>query len=370
MAGLGKQRAALTRMDVIVGVVVTALLLAMLSCFFPTVRETGPGSRRTECRNNLTQLARATLSFKSLNEGYPSGGWGYNWTGDPAPERGNGVKQPGDWLFVLLPHLQMLDMYEASRDLDDTARKKQAAVRVSRSLEFLHCPTRRPADVYPIVNTPINSDKISKSARTDYAMCAGSNLVCVSGPGPATVAEGDSKEFWKSNKQTYNSDAWDGVSYIRSQVRKVEDGDTYTYLLGEKFMDPTKYTAGTDPGDDRALFTGFGPSSYRVALIDPQTYAVVPPQRDAENVPNGHFMFGSTHKTGFHMAFCDGRVRMIKYDIDPQVHGRLASRFDSTNHKNKYFPQYDSSGDGGKAPSTWPTSKPTEEEIQGRPNGK
>jgi len=361
---------AFTLIELLVVITIMGMLMSML---LPAVQEVREAGRRTVCRNNLTQLAKATLTFKSLNEAYPSGGWGYNWTGDAEPARGNGLKQPGDWLFVLLPHLQMLDVFEASRDLDDAARKKQAAVRVSRSLEFLHCPTRRPADIYPIVNSPINSDKLSKSARTDYAINAGSNVVCVSGPGPASVAEGDSKTFWTTNKTTYNPDAWDGVSFIRSQVRKIDDGDTYTYLLGEKFMDPTKYTTGTDPGDDRALFTGFGPNSYRVVVVNTSDYSIYSSATDTYNDPaetdptkkvvNGQCSFGGPHRTGFHMAFCDSRVRMIRYGINPVVHGRLASRFDSTNHKNKNFPQYDSSGDGGKAPSTWPLQNPSDSDF-------
>ena len=38
--------------------------------------------------------------------------------------------------------------------------------------------------------------------------------------------------------------------------------------------------------------------------------------------------FGSSHPAGFHMAFCDGVVRKINYDIDPILHMQLGHRAD------------------------------------------
>jgi prepilin-type processing-associated H-X9-DG protein len=38
--------------------------------------------------------------------------------------------------------------------------------------------------------------------------------------------------------------------------------------------------------------------------------------------------FGSPHSSGCNFAFCDGSVRTVSYQIDPEVHRRLGNRKD------------------------------------------
>ncbi len=40
------------------------------------------------------------------------------------------------------------------------------------------------------------------------------------------------------------------------------------------------------------------------------------------------FCFGSAHSAGCFFVFCDGRVKMINYQIDRSIHKRLGNRQD------------------------------------------
>ena len=38
--------------------------------------------------------------------------------------------------------------------------------------------------------------------------------------------------------------------------------------------------------------------------------------------------FGSSHTAGCHFVLCDGSVRLISFQIDPEIHRRLGNRAD------------------------------------------
>jgi prepilin-type processing-associated H-X9-DG protein len=120
-----------------------------------------------------------------------------------------------------------------------------------------------------------------------------------------------------------NTDQFTGVCSMRSEVRDrdITDGTSNTYYAGEKYLDPRLYTTGTDLGDNEDAFVGFDNDICRTASLN------YPPMNDTPGIQNT-FGFGSGHPAGLNMAFCDGSVRRVSYDIDPETHRRLANRRD------------------------------------------
>ncbi len=174
-------------------------------------------------------------------------------------------------------------------------------------------------------------------------------------------------------KNKIASVSFTGVIWYRSQVslRQISDGTSKVYMIGEKYLDQfTALHMGTTGGngDECAVYTGMCAGLIRLAgsggiwnatnvpsavtsavgapPIDTYNY---PPMQDAPLWPGEYasglsgpagappgvlqdwgatMRFGSSHAGGFNMAFCDGSVHTIIYEIDPQVHLMLSDRGD------------------------------------------
>ena len=61
-----------------------------------------------------------------------------------------------------------------------------------------------------------------------------------------------------------------------------------------------------------------------------------PPMADTPGYLN-RFAFGSAHVDGFHIALCDGSVRLISYAISLETHRRLCNRKDGLTVDGKSF---------------------------------
>ncbi len=97
-------------------------------------------------------------------------------------------------------------------------------------------------------------------------------------------------------------------------------------MAGEKNLGPDYYYTGQDSGDNECALVGDDQDITRWAGFS-STRPLVPPQPDTPGT-DGLLCFGSAHLAGFHMALCDGSVRLINYSIDPEIHLRLANRKD------------------------------------------
>lgn len=115
-------------------------------------------------------------------------------------------------------------------------------------------------------------------------------------------------------------DLQDGIVARMSQVRadSIGDGLSNTYLVGEKYLAVDRYD-GTDAGDDRAMIAGYSSGTVR--------WAYDPPAQDAAGRSQAN-VFGSAHRGGWNVAFADGSVRMLRFEIDPALHRSLAARAD------------------------------------------
>jgi prepilin-type N-terminal cleavage/methylation domain-containing protein/prepilin-type processing-associated H-X9-DG protein len=325
MTPLPRRRAAFSLVELLTVIAIIAVLVGLL---LPAVQSARESSRRSSCANNLKQLALGCLSYDSSQGHFPSGGWAWQWTGDP--DAGLGPQQPGGWAFQVLPFIEQESIFEMGGDgvaprgspfnrANSTAQKEGAVARARTPVAAFVCPSRR--GVGPLRSGPFstsqNAGSIVESAGLDYAGNAGS--------GSPFTTFGNNNSWTDANyavaADTIASYKPTGVIFPASQVQaaKIRDGLSVTFLLGEFNRHPENYSvAEANP------FGGVGWSTSLNGL-----------QADSANVPgvypaSGYNFrpFGSAHASTCHFAFCDGSVRPIAYDIQPTVRGRLCNRAD------------------------------------------
>jgi prepilin-type processing-associated H-X9-DG protein len=167
------------------------------------------------------------------------------------------------------------------------------------------------------------------AVRGDYGACMSGKISPIDGFNePLTLALGATTFDW-DNAERNKLQRWpdgrtkllDGVVVYRRTIklRQVSDGLSNTYMLAEKWMIIPHYETGQLDWDDQTYYLGFDQdtniSSYGFPLVDSPD-------------PNLRLSFrmGSAHTTMFNVAFCDGSVHPISYDIDIAVHQALGSR--------------------------------------------
>jgi prepilin-type N-terminal cleavage/methylation domain-containing protein/prepilin-type processing-associated H-X9-DG protein len=331
-----------TLVELLVVITIIGILIALL---LPAVQAAREAARKLQCQNHLKQLALGCLAHENATGQYPTGGWGWGWTGDP--DRGNDWRQPAGWLYNVLPFIDQQPMHDLGIGMgawNDPARKAANLVRMSTPLDAFNCPSRRPAKVFPWVigcaGGCVNANQPTSVARTDYAANSGDVYTSPSiaspiwssfdntdgGPNSVTEVESSPGQMTANARNVFItvSKTSTGIVHCGSMIKAVDvtDGTSNTYLIGEKYLNPDSYETGLDWADNEHAMMGVNPDVLRWTNLD---YAS--PQPDTPGVAS-IFSFGSAHASGFNMAFCDGAVQPMSYMIDLTVHKNLGNRKD------------------------------------------
>ena len=251
-------RRGFTLVELLVVITIIGILIALL---LPAVQAAREAARIAQCQNNIKQLALGCLDHESATKRFPTGGWGWAWTGDA--DRGTDWRQPGGWIYNVLPYIEQQPLHDMGAGLGlATAAELAAGTRSAPSLRWPCCTVLRggrrscilgPASLVHFWPGNMNRP-VSGVARNDYAICGGDIYTYPYWPhpiqapysGPASYAYVDGPQFHDAQAvaaATTNPAGYEpppstasGVSFCLSMIgaKDVTDGLSNTYLLGEE----------------------------------------------------------------------------------------------------------------------------------------
>ncbi len=363
-----------TLVELLVVIAIIGILIALL---LPAIQAAREAARRNACLNNLRQMALAGYNYADTIGFFPSGGWGYDWVGDSA--LGHGPRQPGGFFYSILGFMENKGIYDMAKGNSDASSSTvaQAMINAGNMIAMpvpeYTCPSRRAGNSTAPVSTTsqwYNPNNLHNATwvtgqqwfHGDYKANGGSRRVEYNA-GPTSVNAAAAAITASINAPS----TCNGIctQYSKIQPKTIVDGTSNTYMCGEKFVPKNHYNTGQFLSDnnpylgaddydmigntaliyDAATDLPLGNKNrvacpYTLTLGASAAYLAPQPDRPVSGAPTSSAdvqtqtwaalfrPFGSAHPASFQMAFCDGSVRSMSYDIDVNTHRLLGNRCD------------------------------------------
>jgi prepilin-type N-terminal cleavage/methylation domain-containing protein len=304
-------RPAFTLVELLVVIAIIGILIALL---LPAVQAARESARRSQCSNNLKQLALGMLNHHEAHKVLP---WG----------RSKGALDSPSWAVIILPYIEQHAVFDAFTDSSLNGTNVPMITSGAKPIVTVHnlirgawvdtgvmqkpiatffCPTRS-TTVNRVVREQ-SGNSVTEGIGSDYGVNYGS--------GTSTL---------ENNNGSFSFSC--GPCSRGLEIGELLDGTSNLLLMGEKHV--------TLAGMGRFDGTTGAEQDFSIYSAQPSAWAYVTGRKAGITFPlalnqNALYanQFGSWHSSVVQFALCDASVRPIKTSIAGRILGALAGRND------------------------------------------
>jgi len=288
--------------------VVIAIIAILIGLLLPAVQKVREAAARTQCTNNLKQMALAVHGFQDAQLRLP-----YNLSPNTFGYDDNG--RSWSWLVRILPYIEQGALFTNLGQAGFGATPAVATVPTFNSLAALQatvikayvCPADQSSGI--LSRNRANGSTGSGTGPTNYKGVAGNNWVW--GSFQNTGPTGNNNGLDVGNGMFYRSDD----QRAPLQLNQLKDGTSNTMMIGEDLMDKNQHCGW--------VRSNYATGTCAIPLNNAMSTGQ-PGFNNAGDWPNV-YSFRSMHTGGGNFAFADGGVKFITDSINLTLYRDLAS---------------------------------------------
>jgi prepilin-type N-terminal cleavage/methylation domain-containing protein/prepilin-type processing-associated H-X9-DG protein len=294
-------RLAFTLVELLVVIAIIGILVALL---LPAIQAAREAARRTQCVNNLKQIALALQNYHDTHNTFP-----YASTYNIAPQH--------TWVEFILPFVEQAAVSDQMQFIyanNDTANSTNRSLIENVRFPFISCPSSPLGE--GMRDTSGSWDNNFNHQGLDYPLCAGTISPDGATPDCATVPSfciTSATVMWGAGHSYQDRPGIFNRGVLAPKMRQITDGTSNVFIAGERLAQMCRWGG--------AFCHNF-----------PIAFMAQKPNSPSRNTTTTDYRrncgFSSAHPGGLNMALADGSVSFIPDSIDFQLWCWLGDRGD------------------------------------------